>query len=205
MLPENVDTFVAIINGLGVLAFAFSGAIAGMKKEADIVGVLILSVIACSCGGLVRDIMIGDLPPELLRSNLILVLALVSGLITWFFHGKMERFHRSIDFFDALGLGLFAVVGANKALAFGINPTWSIGLGLLTGVGGGIARDMMLAQVPTIFKSEIYATPALLGALILVAGKSLFPGFGHVFMLLGAVVCSGLRLLAIHYNWHIRH
>ena len=152
-----------------------------------------------------RDILIGDLPPELLRSNLILILALAAGLITWFFHRRMGRFHRSIDFFDALGLGLFAVIGANKALAFGISPTWSVGLGLLTGVGGGIARDMMLAQVPTIFKSEIYATPALLGALVLVVGKSLFPAHGHIFLTLGAVICTGLRLLAIHFNWHIRH
>lgn len=204
MVSDNVDLFVSAVNTLGIIAFAFSGATAAMKREADVVGVLILSLIACSCGGIARDLMLGDLPPELMRNNYILVLALISGLITFFFFRQVDRLNRPIDFFDALGLGLFAVVGANKALAFGINPVWSVGLGLVTAVGGGIARDMMLAQVPTVFKSEIYATPALLGALILVAGKSLWPDLGHIFMLLGAITCSGLRLLAIHCHWHIR-
>lgn len=203
-MPYTVDTFISIINFLGLLAFALSGSLAGMKKEADIVGVIILSLMACSCGGLARDILIGDLPPELLRSTLPLIMACVAGLVTFFFYNRVDRIRYPIDFFDALGLGLFVVVGANKALAFGISPVWSVLLGLLTGVGGGIVRDVMLAQVPTIFKSEIYATPALLGSLILVAGKLLWPEQGRVFMLLGAFVCSGLRLMAIHFHWHIR-
>ncbi len=204
MFPDNVDTLVSLINALGVLAFAFSGAVAAKKSDADIVGVLILSLIACSCGGLVRDLLIGDLPPELIRSTYMLVMAIVAGLTTWFFFAKVDKFNRPIDFFDALGLGLFAVVGADKAMHYGITPTWCVGMGLLTAIGGGIARDMMLAKVPTVFKSEIYATPALMGALILVAGKSLYPALGHVFMILGAVTCSGLRLMAIHFHWHIR-
>ncbi|MDR2945242.1 MAG: TRIC cation channel family protein [Candidatus Adiutrix sp.] len=204
MFPKNVDTFVSIVNILGILAFAFSGAVAGMKREADVVGVLLLSLVACSFGGLVRDLLIGDLPPELLRGNFMLILAAGPGLFTFFFYKLVDKLHRPIDFFDALGLGLFVVVGANKAMAFGITPAWCVGLGLLTGVGGGVARDMMLAQVPTIFKSEIYATPAFLGSFILVAGQSAFPSYGELFMALGAIVCTGLRLLAIHYSWHVR-
>lgn len=199
-----MDTLVNIINVLGIIAFAFSGATAAMKKKADVVGVLILSLIACSCGGIIRDLLLGDLPPELLRNNYILFLAIVSGLVTFFFFNQVDKLHRPIDFFDALGLGLFTVIGADKALAFGINPVWSVALGLVTAVGGGIARDMMLAQIPTVFRSEIYAAPAFLGALILVAGQNLWPGLGPIFMILGAVTCSGLRLLAIHYHWHIR-
>lgn len=204
MFAGSLDTFVNFINTLGILAFAFSGAVAARRKDADLMGVLILSLIACSCGGLIRDLMLGDLPPELMRGNFILSLAVISGLVTFFFQKQVNRLHRPIDFFDALGLGLFAVAGANKALTFGITPTWSVGLGLVTAVGGGIARDVMLAQVPTIFRSEIYAAPALLGALILVAGKSWLPEYGSVFLALGAMVTSGLRLLAIHYDWHIR-
>ncbi len=204
MFPPQVDTFVSIINTLGIIAFAFSGATAAMKKEADVVGVVILSLIACSCGGIIRDLLLGDLPPELLRTNFILILAIFSGLCSFFFFKQVDRLNRPIDFFDALGLGLFAVAGADKAMAFGLNATWSVGLGLVTAVGGGMARDIMLAQVPTILRSEIYATPALLGALILVAGKSLWPSWGPLFLILGAVTCSGLRLLAIHFHWHIR-
>lgn len=204
MLFGHVDTFVALINTLGIIAFAFSGALAGIRREVDIVGIMMLSLVACSCGGLTRDVLIGDFPPELLRSNFILILALTSGIFAKIFYTRLTRFHRVIDFFDALGLGLFAVVGAAKGLSFGITPTWSVGLGLITAVGGGMIRDILLAQVPTILKSEIYATPALLGALIFVAGKCLWPDFGHIFMTLGAMTTSLLRLLAIHYNWHIR-
>jgi uncharacterized membrane protein YeiH len=202
VFPDNI--FVNIINTLGIIAFALSGAVAGMKKEADVLGVVILSLIAASCGGIIRDLMLGDLPPELLRSNFILSLAVFSGLLTFFCYHRVDRLHHHIDILDALGLGLYAVVGADKAMAFGITPTWCVGLGLVTAVGGGIARDVMLAQVPTILKSEIYATPALLGALILVAGQSWRPEYGDVFLALGAVVCSSLRLLAIHFHWHIR-
>lgn len=201
---DNVDIFIFIINTLGIIAFAFSGALAGIRREADIVGIMMLSLIACSCGGLTRDILIGDFPPELLRSNFILGLAAASGVFAKIFYARLTGFHRVIDFFDALGLGLFAVVGAAKGLSFGITPTWSVGLGLITAVGGGMIRDIMLAQVPTILKSEIYATPALLGAFIFVAGKSFWPGHGHIFMTIGAVTTTLLRLLAIHYNWHIR-
>lgn len=204
MVIKNVDTFVSLINSLGILAFAFSGAMAARKNEADLIGILILSLVACSCGGIVRDLLLGVLPPELLRSNFILILAVAAALFTFFFFGLVDRLARPIDFFDALGLGLFAVVGANKGIIYGIEPVWCVGLGLITAVGGGIARDIMLARVPTIFRSQIYATPAILGATIMMAGKSLFPARGHLFMGLGAVVCSGLRLLAIHYNWHIR-
>lgn len=204
MFGENVDTFISIINILGLIAFAFSGAIAGMKREADIVGVIILSLIACSFGGLVRDLMLGDTPPELLRSNFILTLAVIIGLVTYFFFNKVNRFARPIDFFDALGLGLFTVVGASKAMSFGLNATWCVGMGLITSIGGGVVRDMMLAQVPTVFKSEIYATPAILGSFIFVAGKTVLPDYGHIFMALGAITCSGLRLMAIHNNWHVR-
>lgn len=204
MFSDNLDTFVAIINVLGIIAFAFSGALAAIRREVDVVGIPMLSLVACSFGGLTRDILIGDFPPELIRTNFILGLAIASGIFARIFYDRLTKFHRVIDFFDALGLGLFAVVGAAKGLAFGITPTWCIGLGLITAVGGGMARDILLAQVPSILKSEIYATPALLGGFIFVAGKSLWPESEHLFMTLGAITASGLRLLAIHYNWHIR-
>ena len=204
MLHDNLNNFVAVINLLGIIAFAFSGALAAIRREVDVVGIPMLSLVACSFGCLTRDILIGDFPPELMRSNFILGLAIASGIFARIFYDRLTRFHRVIDFFDALGLGLFAVVGASKGLSFGITPTWSVGLGLITAVGGGLARDILLAQVPSLLKSEIYATPALLGALIFVAGTSIWPDKGNIFMALGAITASGLRLLAIHYNWHVR-
>ncbi|MDR1921470.1 MAG: TRIC cation channel family protein [Candidatus Adiutrix sp.] len=204
MSPEKVSAVFVVIDNLGIIAFAFSGAAAAMKKEADIVGVVILSLVACSFGGLARDLLLGDTPPELLRSNRNLMLAAATGLAVYFFYPVLNRMARPLDFFDALGLGLFAVAGAEKAMNFGLGAAWSVGLGLTTAVGGGVMRDVMLAQPPTIFRSEIYASPAILGALILVAGRGLKPELAPLFMLAGAFVCTGLRLLAIHFGWHVR-
>ncbi len=204
MFPDNIATVAGIINALGILAFAYSGAIAAMKKEADLIGILFVSLAACSAGGITRDLLMGDLPPELLRSHFSLLMAVIATVSTYFFYNKIDKLARPIDIFDALGLGIFAVVGANKGLAFGLTPIWSIGVGVITGVGGGVLRDMMLAQVPTIFKSEIYATAAIIGASILVFGRLIFPDYRAVFLIAGALVCSGIRLLAIHYHWHVR-
>ncbi len=196
--------FILVINYLGTLAFAMSGAMAGIKRDADIIGCVFLALMACSCGGLARDILIGDLPPELLRTVVPLIFAVLTAAFAMFFSEKLEKIKQPIDFFDALGLGLFVVVGANKAIAFGVNPVWCILMGLLTGVGGGVARDIILAQVPTIFRAEIYATPALLGAFVFVFGAIAFPMAAPVFMIIGAALCTGLRLVAMHYGWHIK-
>lgn len=199
----QIELFISVINILGLFAFAVSGAVAALKRQADIVGVLILAVIASSCGGIYRDILIGDLPPVMLRSHLPLAIALASGAVTFFCSKLILKMNHPIDYFDAIGLGLFCVTGANKALIFHISPIWSIVMGILTGVGGGMTRDMMLARVPTLLRSEIYITAALLGSAIMVIGKTLFPAAEALFMTLGAFACSGLRCLAIHYRWHV--
>lgn len=203
IVVHRADVILWVLNFLGLVAFAFSGAIAALKRKTDIVGMIILSLVASICGGITRDILIGDLPPEIMHSYLPLIIALSTGLITFFFSNHIHKYAYPIDFFDAIGLGLFTVVGADKALAFGIDPIWSIGLGSVTGVGGGVIRDVLLARVPNILRKEIYFTPAILGASIVVIGKSLFAIESSLFMILGAIICTGVRLFTLRYGWHM--
>ena len=203
MLLDQVDIFLKVVNAVGLFAFAVSGAVAAIKHKADLVGVLFLSLVASSCGGICRDILIGDLPPAMMRSHLPLVVSISAGLLTYFCYPLVNKLSHPMEFFDALGLGLFAVLGANKAMNVGISPEWCVGLGILTAVGGGIVRDMLLAQVPTVLKTEIYATAALLGALIMVLGKIWLPEFEAQVMLVGATACVLLRLLSLRYRWHM--
>ena len=200
---DHVEVFFVGVNAVGMVAFAASGAVAAIRRDADFFGVLVLAVVASSFGGIFRDILIGALPPDMLRTKLSLAIALGTGTFTYFCYPLVNKLTNPMEVFDAFGLGLFAVIGANKALNFGIDPVWAVGLGLLTAVGGGIVRDMILAQVPTIIKSEIYATAALAGAIIMVAGKIWFPTEEKAIMLAGAFICTGMRLLALHFRWHM--
>ncbi len=202
-ISEHVDIFFKVVNVTGLLAFSLSGAVAAIKKDADIFGVLMLALVASTFGGIFRDILLGDLPPAVMRSHLPIIISVVAGLLTYFFYSLVGRLNYPIEFFDALGLGVFAVLGANKAMIYGISPIWSIGMGMLTAVGGGAMRDIMLTQVPFIFKTEIYATAAFLGALIMVLGKLWLPGEEKLVMLVGATACSSLRLIALHYRWNM--
>lgn len=201
---DHVDYILQFINVLGLFSFAVSGAVAALKRKADLIGVLILSLVASTCGGILRDIFIGDLPPAVMRSYLPLFMATLTGITTYFFYTTIMRLSHPIDFFDAIGIGMYTVVGADKALSFGIDPVWSVGMGVVTAVGGGAIRDVLLARVPTILRSEIYVTPAFIGAAIMVAGREWLPGDNRYYMVAGAIACTSLRLLAIRYKWNIR-
>ena len=195
--------FVTALNLVGIFVFAISGAVSGIKRKTDIVGVLMLSFAAAACGGIVRDILIGDVPPENISTWEPLVVSLTAGLLTFFFFPVVDRLNNPVLVFDAFGLGLFTVTGTSKALAFGIMPVWAVLLGMVTGVGGGMLRDMLVARVPIIMRGEIYATAALAGGAIVVLGTYI-PGLPpEAHMLAGAAVCTGIRLLALRFGWQL--
>ena len=201
----EVSLFMNLLNDFGMVAFAASGSIAALKHEGDLFGAIFLALVASTCGGITRDLLIGAVPPEVMLSTFPLFLATGVGVLTYFFFPFVCKYmEHPIAFFDALGLGVFAVYGAGKAMDFGIMPVWSIGLGVITAVGGGALRDMMLAQTPFILKKEIYATASILGAAILVAGCIWVPHLREAAMLTGALACTALRLLALRYGWNMR-
>lgn len=186
----------------GTFVFALSGATAGVRRRLDLFGVLVLSFAAAAAGGILRDVLIGALPPVAIREWAYPVTASIAALIVFFRYPLIERLKHPVQAFDAAGLALFAVLGTQKALIYDLNPLAAVMLGVLSGIGGGMARDIMLAEIPTVLRAEVYAVAALAGAVIVVAGEAagLPP---HCGMVAGGLLCFILRLLAIRHNWQI--
>jgi len=203
MLRKKVAmSFLVVLDLVGTFVFAISGATAGVTRRLDLFGTLVLSFVAGNVGGISRDILIGSVPPAAVSDWRYLAVSLLAGLITFFWSSRIERLSSPVLVFDAAGLALFAVSGAQKALTFGLNPVMAALLGMLTGVGGGMARDLLVAEIPTVLRAEIYAVAALAGAAVVVLGHlvHLPPAATAI---IGALLCFGLRLMAIHRGWRL--
>ena len=184
-----VGTFLAALDLTGTFVFALSGAAAAVKHRLDLFGVLVLSFAAGNAGGITRDVLIGAIPPAAISDWQYTAVSVLAGLTTFYCYPAFNRLRAPVLVFDAVGLSLFAVDGTTKALAFHLGLVAAPLLGMLTGIGGGMLRDVLVANVPEVFRAEIYAIAALAGATIVVAGNLL--GLPNVpVVLLGAVVCS---------------
>lgn len=197
-----VPTYLLILDLAGTFVFAISGATVGVRHRLDLFGVLVLSIAAATAGGITRDVLMGAVPPAALMDWRYLAVACLAGLITFYRYSLVLHLHHPVQIFDAAGLALFAVTGAAKALAFGLAPVTAILLGMLTGIGGGIVRDMLVAQIPVVLRAELYAIAALVGAAVVVIGDALELPRAPV-LLLGAVLCFALRFLAIRFNFRL--
>lgn len=193
---------VLALDLVGTFAFAISGAMAGVRKQLDLFGVLVLSFAAATAGGIVRDTVIGATPPAALADWRYLAVSVLAGLVTFHAHERVERLRNPVQLTDAVGLGLFAVTGAAKALDHGLGPSGAILLGMLSGIGGGIVRDMLVAEIPGVLRRELYAVAALLGAACVVLGAAL--GWPRApTAVAGALACFALRYLAIRRGWQL--
>jgi uncharacterized membrane protein YeiH len=186
----------------GTFAFALSGAMAGVRRRLDVFGILVLAFAASSFGGITRDLLIGAVPPAALLDWRYLAVSVAAGLLVFFWTSLVEKLRDPVRLLDAVGLAFFAVAGAQKALAFGMSPVMSALLGMLTGIGGGIARDLLLAEVPTVLRSELYALAALAGATVVVV-SSLLDGPYFASALGGGLVVFGLRWVAMRRGWRL--
>lgn len=197
-----MHTLLLTLDLIGTFVFALSGAIAGVKRRLDLFGVLVLSFAAGNAGGIARDLLIGAIPPGAISDWRYLGVSLLAGVITFRWSYVIDRIWSPVLVFDGAGLALFAVSGAQKALAHGLNPVMAALLGMLTGIGGGMARDVLLADVPTVLRADLYAIAALAGAAVVVIGNELHLPSGAV-TAAGAILCLGLRLGAIRRHWHL--
>lgn len=198
-VPKGFDpTLVLVLNLAGTFVFGLSGGLAAVRAKLDLVGVVVLATVVGFAGGIVRDVLIGT-PPATFRDWRYLAAAAAAGTVCFFAGRVLERAERSIMIFDALGLALFAVTGATKALRSGLGPVQAVILGTITGVGGGMLRDVLLGQVPTVLREGLYAIPALLGATVLVIAQQV-GGTSPVFPILGALVCVVVRLCGLRYK-----
>ena len=190
------------LNWIGTIAFALSGAIAGVERRLDIFGVLVLAFLTAVAGGVVRDVLIGAVPPEALVSWRPLAVSAVAGLLGFRAHRWLLKVRSPALVFDAAGLGVFAVTGTAKALEHGLTPLMAAVLGVVSGVGGGIARDVLTMRVPTVLTSEIYAVAALAGAGVAAAGLAAGAPLGPA-LTAGIVLCFCLRMVAIYRGWKL--
>ena len=187
--------------GTGV--FAISGAAIGVRYRLDVFGVCVLAFVAGNAGGMLRDVMLGATPPAALSGWHHITVSLFAALLTFRWHPRLDRLRMPILLFDAAGLGLFAVSGTEKALAFGLNPIVAAILGMLTGIGGGILRDLLVNEVPTVLRGELYAMAALAGAAVVVAGHLFQLTPAAPAMIAGAALCFGVRLMSIRRGWSL--
>ena len=197
-----MSLLVLVLDLVGTFVFAISGASAGVSRQLDLFGALVLSFVAGNVGGVTRDVLIGSVPPAAISDWRYLAVSLLAGVITFYWPSAVEKLSRTVLVFDAAGLALFAVSGAQKALAFGLNPVMAALLGMLTGIGGGMVRDILVAEIPTVLRADIYAVAALAGAALVVIGQLLHvPATAST--IVGALLCFGLRVMAIYFDWRL--
>jgi uncharacterized membrane protein YeiH len=187
---------VLTLDAIGTFVFALSGAAAGIRARMDVFGVLVLSFAAASSGGMMRDLLIGSVPPAAVKEWWYVGVSIAAGLAMFYWHPKFHRLRNTILIFDAAGLAVFAVAGTLKALAFEISPLQAPLLGMLTGIGGGIVRDLLVNEIPTVLLSDLYAVAALAGATIVALGH-VFQFYPAAATVAGAMLCFTVRMIAI--------
>jgi uncharacterized membrane protein YeiH len=189
---------ILALNLAGTFCFGLSGGLAGVRARLDLIGVVALAFAVALAGGVLRDLLLGA-PPATFRDGRYLAIAAAAGLLSFIARPALARFDGGLTLVDAVALGLFSVTGASAALAHGVGPAQAAILGAITGIGGGVVRDVLLREVPTVLHSDLYAVPALLGGTIVVAGHEL--GWSTALVpLLATAICSIARLVAVRYG-----
>jgi uncharacterized membrane protein YeiH len=199
---KSASTIYTVLDLLGTFVFALSGAVAARQKQLDIFGIFSLAFSVACGGGIIRDLCIGAVPPVGLTNWLYLVMVLAATILTIGFYRIVNFLNQPVLLFDALGLSVFAVTGARKAIAFGHNYEVAVLLGIVTAVGGGVIRDILLNRIPVILTKEIYASAAMVGAMIVVGGDYLhYPK--EIVSVVAIVCCFVLRFLGLHFHLNL--
>jgi uncharacterized membrane protein YeiH len=194
--------FISIIDILGTFSFAAAGAFAAMEKKLDPFGVLIISFATAIGGGTIRDLLIGDFPVAWLKNMTAVWIIIAGSLAALFFGSYLKKLDRMLFIFDALGLGLFTMIGIQKGIDHGFNIGICIMLGTITGCFGGVLRDVLLNNVPLIFQKEIYALASITGGAIFFLLLNLYIDQNLAYIL-GIIIVFIIRVLAVRFNWSL--
>ncbi len=197
------DVFIYILDLFGTMAFAVTGAFKAIENKSDIVGIIILATITGVAGGTIRDMVLGRLPPNSIIDPYYVIITVITGVVLFFLYPKLKKHWNVFLKFDAIGLGVFTIIGATFAYnLFGLNFLAMALAGILTAVGGGILRDVFVNQIPIVFVKELYASASFVGVVVfyilLVVGAELY-----VASIAGIAITTGLRLVAMKYNWNL--
>ncbi len=193
-------TLLYALDLIGTAAFAASGAWAGIRRNMDLFGVMVLGLVTATGGGTLRDILLGDTPPFCLQDEIYLYIAIGISLATFLLHRHMKWLRYPLLYFDAVGLGTFVVIGTEKALRFGTGALGAVLLGVMTATAGGMIRDILANQVPLVLRKEVYASACLAGGVLLV-GLQQTALLSNVTWLSAAGLVILVRLLAIRFDW----
>ena len=186
----------------GPFVFAISGGVTAVRRRMDIFGVLVLAFAAGNAGGVTRDLLIGAVPPAAVSNWIYLAISVLAGLIVFYQFPLIDRLKYPVLWFDAIGLAFFAVSGTGKALHYGLNPAMAALLGMLTGIGGGMLRDVLANEIPVVLRSDLYALAALACAASIAVGDVLHlhpVGSATV----GVAACLLMRFFAIRKGWRL--
>ena len=186
----------------GTFIFALSGGFRAVKYELDILGVLVLAMSTGIGGGICRDLILGATPPAAFQDEGYIITCIVGGLMVFFFAHRLAFQWRKIIISDALGLGVFTAIGASKAAAFGLGPVGIVMMGALTATGGGVIRDILVGEIPSVIQTDFYASASIVGGIV-------FVGMNHHCPIESAVIpftviaTTAFRMLAMHFDLHL--
>jgi uncharacterized membrane protein YeiH len=195
-------TVLYFLDLLGTAAFAASGALAGVQRRMDLLGVVVLGLVTAVGGGTIRDVLLGAVPPFCFNDENYLYLSIVVALLVFYFHHSLDFLHRPLLYFDALGLGTFLVIGTGKALAYDHGFLVAVMMGVMTATAGGVVRDVLSDQVPFILQKEIYATACIIGGIL----YYVLYRWGvqeSLVAVIAALVVVVIRVIAIHRHWSL--
>ncbi|UKJ08636.1 trimeric intracellular cation channel family protein [Solitalea lacus] len=195
-------SILTVFDILGTIAFAISGALAAMNKRLDIFGVLILAFVTAVGGGTLRDVLIGYTPVAWMRNYTTITVILGSYLVVLFAKPYLKHLKKPLFYFDSFGLGAFTITGIAQGMAFGLHPGLCVALGTMTGAFGGVIRDILINEIPHVFRKEIYATACIIGGVVFFLLLSLNVE-RHYAEVAAAVAVVVVRIVAIRYHLYL--
>jgi uncharacterized membrane protein YeiH len=197
------DLILLIVDLVGTFVFAVEGGMTAIRADLDLLGLLVLAFATALGGGVIRDVLIGAVPPNSIRDWRYAATALAGGGAVFFLYQYVQRVPAGLMItLDAAGLALFAMAGVGKSLEYNIHPLLAMVMGAITGVGGGTVRDVLLARVPGVLNSDVYASAALAGSIVMLASLKMKLPRG-VAMSFGGVACFTLRMVAVTLHWNL--
>ena len=194
---------IELFDYFGTVIFAVTGAIRGRKSHLDLLGVVVLACAVGVGGGIFRDLCLGAVPVAAITTETYLILCAASGVCVFYWGGRLNEIPNIITFLDAVGLGVFTVLGAAKASAFGVSPIGIVLSGVVTAVGGGVVRDIMVGTVPVVLKSDFYATASLIGGIVYLLLRKFTPLPQEALFFIVAALVTGVRILAWHFRFRL--
>ncbi len=197
-----IDGFISILDYLGTAAFAITGASKAIAHKADIFGIIVLATVVGVAGGITRDVIFGRFPTAF-SDPIYISLTVSAGVVMFFLYTKLKKQMTTWLVFDAIGLGVFSIIGASIAYSIvGLDFLPMLFAGVLTAIGGGILRDVFVREIPIVFVKEVYAVASVIGIVVFYAILSSGVDI-QVASIIGIIIATGIRLLAMKYNWNL--